>query len=166
MPKVITITANRAGFDRAADLLDIYAKRTLPKKVTELINRMCKEGEMTAKMLLMHVDTGETLSSIIGYREGDTGIILVGGKAVWIEFGTGVYAPGQVTYPKEYRDDGIVGHGEWGEKHGADPNGWYYKNEFGEWRHTYGIPANMFMYNTTQMLVRQYAQMAKEIFTK
>lgn len=163
MSKKITISASSEGFRAAARWLENY-KKQLEKNIESLIKRMCKEGEVTAKILLTHYDTGETSNSIMGYRDGKNhGVIIAGGNAIWLEFGTGVYAPGQVDYPKEV--DGIVGHGEYGDGHGADPSGWYYYDEvLGEVRHTYGIPANMFMYETSKMLQRQYAKMAKEIF--
>lgn len=160
--KRITVPCSSAGFERAAKWLEDY-KKDLNRKANEIVGKMLKEGEVTAKILLTHFDTGETSSSIMGYREGNHGMLTVGGNAIWIEFGTGVYAEGQVDYPKEV--DGIVGHGQYGEGHGADPRGWYYYDEVLEKvQHTYGIPANMFMYNTAQMLRREYARMAKEIF--
>ena len=157
----ITISASSSGFRAAAAWLEDYAE-TLKEKASKVLDAMLKEGEFTAKVLLVHIDTGETLNSIMGYREGDHGIISVGGKAIWIEFGTGVYAPGQVDYPVSV--EGIVPHGTYGEGHGADPNGWYYTNINGEVRHTLGIAANMFMYNTAQRLRREYKRIAHEVF--
>lgn len=114
--------------------------------------------------LMDHIDTGNTLSTIHGYRNGNNGVIVANGAAIWIEFGTGVYADGQTDHPLLGRVNGIVGHGEYGKGHGADPNGWWYPGDDGEWHHTYGIKANYFMYNTAQMLKRECPQMAKEVF--
>lgn len=165
MAKVLTVPLSVEGLIQAAQWLENYADSVLPKKCEELLSKMLREGEITAKIYLVpHIDTGQTNSTIMGYREGNSGMILAGGAAVWVEFGTGVYAPGQVDYPIPV--NGIVGHGEYGEGHGADPNGWYYKDKFGEWKHTYGIPASMFMYNTAQMLRRECHRMAKEVFSR
>lgn len=175
--RVIKVPFSQEGLNKAADWLDDYAKRILPKNVVDLISHMTRTGEVWAVSLLQHIDTGETLSSIHGIRNGNAGVIVAGGKAVWLEFGTGVYAPGQVDYPKAV--EGIVPHGTYGKGHGSNPNGWWYPDpngtleledeETGEkkrYSHTMGIPANMFMYNTMQMLKREFPQMAKEIFSK
>ena len=166
MTNTIGINIDISAFNIAGRWLKNYAEKQLPKKVQELLDRMVKEGEETAKIYLEHIDTGETLNSIVGYRNGNKGVIVAGGNAVWIEFGTGVYAPGQTTHPKLGEVPGIVGHGEYGEGQGADPSGWYYRNKFGEIRHTYGIASNPFMYETAKMLKEQCPQMAKEIFAK
>lgn len=167
MSKKITVSATPEGFAEAAKWLEDYKKQML-KNVSDLVGKMLREGEVTARVFLTHFDTGETHASILGYREGNHGMIVAGGNAIWIEFGTGVYAPGQADHPLLGQLDGIVAHGQYGKGHGADPNGWYYPLFEGDpdtpWRHTYGIPANMFMYNTAQMLRKEYKRMAKEIF--
>ena len=160
--KELYVHCSVAGIKRAEKWIKKYAQ-DLEKKANELINVMLKEGEKYACRELVHVDTGETLNSIMGYREGDTGIIYVGGNAVWIEFGTGVYAPGQTDHPKA-AELGALPHGEYGKKHGANPNGWYYPGLDGKWYHTMGIPSNRFMYRTAWMLRNRYKQMASEVF--
>lgn len=160
--KVLTVPCSAAGLERAARELNRYAK-DLERKVEQLLDRMTKEGEKYACRELVHVDTGETLNSIMGYREGNYGIIKVGGNAIWIEFGTGVYAPGQTDHPKA-AELGMLPHGEYGKKHGSNPNGWYYPGLDGKWYHTMGIPSNRFMYRTAWMLRNRYKQMASEVF--
>lgn len=177
--RTIKVPFSQDGLNKAADWLEDYAKRTLPKNIAALIGQMTRQGESWAINLMGHIDTGETLSSIHGIRNGNKGVIVAGGNAVWIEFGTGVYAPGQTDHPLLGQVEGIVPHGTYGKGHGASPNGWWYPDpegtleledeETGEkkrYSHTMGIPANMFMYNTAQMLKREFPQMAKEIFSK
>jgi hypothetical protein len=165
MSKHLEVTIN--GIDKAADWLKDYAEHKLKAYCEELITRMLREGEVTARILLTHVDTGNTLSTIMGYREGNTGMILAGGNAIWIEFGTGIVANNGAAYPNPAAEDlNMDAIGTYGRGHGSDLKGWFYKDEYGEWKHTFGIPANMFMYNTAQMLRREYAKMAKEIFSK
>lgn len=161
--KVLKVPFTVQGIDRAVRWLERYAK-DLETKINELISAMLKEGEMTAKISLLHYDTGETMNSIMGYREGNTGIIIARGNAIWIEFGTGVHAPMQTDHPLLGDVKGIVHHGEYGKKHGADPNGWYYPGKDGKWHHTMGIPSNPFMYSAAQMLRRQYKRIASEVF--
>ena len=165
MSKHLEVTLDE--IDKAADWLKDYAEHKLKAYCEELITRMLREGEMTARILLTHVDTGNTLSTIMGYRDGNKGMILVGGNAIWIEFGTGIVANNGAAYPNPAAENlGMDAIGTYGEGHGSDPNGWYYPGDDGKWHHTFGIPANMFMYNTAQMLRREYAKMAKEIFSK
>ena len=145
--------------------LEDYSLR-IEKKSKDLVYQMVREGVEYAKGSLEHVDTGETLNSIAGSRDGNTGTISVGGASVWIEFGTGVYAPGQTNHPLlgVVAEEGIVEHGEYGWKQGANPNGWLYKGKDGAWHRTKGIPSNPFMYYTAQMLRREYKRIAKEVF--
>lgn len=143
--------------------LQKYAK-DLEKKANQLIAAMLKEGEMTAKIYLLHYDTGETMNSIMGYREGDAGILTVGGAAIWIEFGTGVTYNGEGYNHPKAAETGMNQHGTYGQRKGADPNGWYYRGKDGEFHHTWGIPTNPFFYNTAQMLRKEYARIAKEVF--
>lgn len=158
----ITVSASASGLSAAASWLEGYANR-LEKNVNELISAMLKEGEQYAIDNLGHIDTGETVSSIMAYREGSSGLLVVGGNAIWIEFGTGVYAPGQTDHPKA-SELGMSPHGTYGLGHGADPNGWYYQGDDGQWHHTMGIPSNRFFYNTAQMLRREYKRIAQEVF--
>lgn len=127
---------------------------------------MCEFGEDYAINLVGHIDTGETINSIKGYRQDDKGVIVAGGNAIWLEFGTGVKHNGGVgSYPHPLASKlGMSAIGTYGAGHGADKNGWYYPSEDGEWKHTYGIEANMFMYRTAQELINQFPDMAMEVF--
>lgn len=166
MPKVLNVPLSTAGLNKAAEWLEDYAKSALPKNCTDLISMMIGEGEHWAINELGHIDTGSTLSTIMGYREGDSGVILANGAAIWIEFGTGVVAnAGSTPHPKA-AELGMSPWGTYGKGHGASFNGWWYKGDDGEYHHTMGIPANHFMYNTAQMLRRECGRMAQEIFSK
>lgn len=170
MSKQIVISASRDGFERLAEWLEDYA-RELPKRAEEIIDSMLSKGEAYAFFSLQHIETGETLNSIMGYRNGNKGVLLVGGNAIWIEFGTGVVAnAGNAPHPKA-EELGMMPWGTYtwygnlsGLPHGADPNGWWYYGDDGQVHHTYGIPSNRFFYNTAQMLRRQCPDIAKEIF--
>lgn len=168
MPKRIVVPLSRAGFREAAEWVEEYASK-LPKKAEEVVDSMLSKGEAYAFFTLGHIDTGETLFSIVGHRNGNKGVLVVGGNAVWIEFGTGVYAEGQTDHPLLGQIQGIVPHGMYSTtgrtpSQGANPNGWWYMGDDGKVHHTYGIPSNRFFYNTAQMLRRQYPEIAKEIF--
>ena len=137
----------------------------LREDMRKLIEAMCQDGEQYAINAVGHVDTGETLNSI-GYRTEDgKGVIFAGGNAVWIEFGAGVARNGPAgSYPHPKAAElGMSAIGTYGEGHGADPAGWYYY-EGGEWHHTRGIEANMFMFKTAQMLQSYASKYAWEAF--
>lgn len=163
MSKEITVPATKKGLMFAAEWIRDYAK-SLPSKMFKVVDEMTMQGEMYAINLLGHIDTGETLSTIAGYRDGKHGYIVAGGNAVWIEFGTGVVAnAGNAPHPKASELQ-MSPWGTFGKGKGANPNGWYYLGDDGEVHHTYGIPSNRFLYNTAQTLRRQYPEIAKEIF--
>lgn len=164
MSKHLEVTINE--LDKAADWLEKYKRRML-SKADGLVNKMLRDGEDYAINAVGHFDTGETVSSVLGYRDGNRGILKVGGNAIWIEFGTGVAYNGDGYNHPKAQELGMDAHGTFGQGKGANENGWYYFDEMdGAVHHTRGIPANMFMYNTAQMLRREYAKMAKEIFSK
>lgn len=161
MSKKVTVHS----FEEAAEYLEKY-KAELKRKAELVVESMLKSGEDYAINAMGHIDTGETISSLMGYRKGNRGILLVGGNAIWLEFGTGVIANDYASYPHPRAQNlGMRAIGTYGEGHGSDPNGWFYYNEErGQVEHTYGITATRFFYNTAQMLRREYPKLAKEIF--
>ena len=173
MPKVISVQLYQDSLEKAAEWLENYAKESLPKYCRALISLMCRRGEDYAINAVGHIDTGTTLSSIHGYRRENKGVIVAGGAAIWIEFGTGVARNfGTAPHPKA-GELHINPWGTYGEGHGGSFNGWYYEDENGpyefggkHWSHTFGIPANHFMYNTAQELKRACPELAREVFGK
>lgn len=167
MTKHLTVSYTTEGLEKAAAWLDEY-KKDLKQKVEHLISRMVGEGKAFAISNVNHIDTGLTISSVVGIRNGNKGIILAGGNAIWIEFGTGVVLNGA----DDVHDRASLGMSEWGTfaqdgsgvSQGANANGWYYHDETGTLRHTLGMPMNPFFYNTAKMLRDKYGDYAKEIF--
>ena len=161
--KKITMTLNPQSIDAAIRELKKY-KQDLQRKTEELIDAMVQFGEDYAINAVGHVDTGETVASIHGYRDGNKGVIVAGGNAIWIEFGTGVKKNGPVgtsPHPKGQELGMLIG--EYGEGKGANPNGWwYYDGE--KVKHTTGIESNAFMYHTAQELARIAPDLAREVF--
>ena len=163
--KRIVLSLSEPSIDQAIKDLKEYQK-SITRKVNEIIDLMCQFGEDYAINLVGHVDTGETVSSIQGYRSGNKGVIVAGGNAVWLEFGTGVRRngpAGQSPHPKG-RELGMT-IGGYGKGKGSNPNGWYYHDGEGI-RHTLGIKANMFMWKTARELERIAPELAREVFGK
>lgn len=164
--KTITIDISVGSIQKAIRTLQDY-KKSIEKRMQGLIDMMCSDGASLAYTYLEHIDTGETLNSIIGYREGNKGIIEVGGNAIWIEFGTGVtYNQGGDNMHPNRGELGISDWGTYGEGHGSDPNGWYYYDAQGKRKHTFGIPENPFMAQAARRLAEQFASKAKGAFLK
>ena len=163
--KTIKVQLSPSSIDRAIKELEAYKKR-IKLKLMELIDVMCMDGEDYACSYLTHVDTGETLQSIMGYREGNHGIIEAGGAAVWIEFGTGV-AFNVVDYAHPTREDlGISDWGEYGKGKGANPNGWYYYGKDNKLHFTQGIPSEPFMQYAADKLIEEFRATAVKVFAK
>ena len=175
--KTIRITVSRSGINKAIRELEKYKKR-LTIKLWELIDTMCMDGEDYACEYMTHVDTGETLGSIIGYRQGNIGIIEAGGAAIWIEFGTGLtHNSGTDHFHPNRKELGIS---DWGtyidpdprknrsqRAHGGDSGGWYYYGlDDGKLHHTEGMPEEPFMANTAERLVDEFKKTAAKVFSK
>jgi hypothetical protein len=161
--KKITIQLSEESIKAAIKDLEKY-KRELGKKVQALIDAMVAHGEDYAINQVGHVDTGETLSSIHGYRDGNKGVVVAGGNAIWLEFGTGVRHNGSAGgSPHPVGAELGMTIGEYGQGKGANPNGWWYYDG-DKVKHTYGIPANMFMWRTARELERVAPELAREVF--
>ena len=168
MPKYTTNLSAR-GFRQLADDIRKY-RLSLPDKCEEFTRRLSEIGLQKAKSILIeHVDTGETLGSLRIENDSDgkvsrMAVVVESGAILFLEFGAGIkysktvnpkakelgYGPG--TYPAK------------GEKHWDDPNGWWYQDDNGEWKHTFGTKACMPMYNASVEMRNQVAKIAKEVF--
>lgn len=144
-------------------------KDDLEKKTETLVNRLTEDVRTNAaRELINHLDTGETLNSMRVERvDTYTRNLIVGGSAIWLEFGTGVVANpvgvGNYAHPKA-EELGMFGIGEYGHGHGADPNGWWYYDESGRKHHTYGIPATMFLYHSVWAARADVGNMVRGMF--
>lgn len=162
----ITTSLSEKSISDAIKQLNTY-KRELNRKVQLLLDAMVAYGEDYAINEVGHVDTGETLETIHGYRNGNKGVIVAGGNAIWLEFGVGVRhngPAGSSPHPKGAELGMTIG--EYGKKQGANTNGWWYYGEDGQAHHTYGTKAQMFMWRTARELERVAPELAREVFAK
>lgn len=159
------------------------------KKLRELLSVMLQEGEQYAINGVGHIDTGYTESTIVGYMGSkNKGVIVAGGNAIWIEFGTGVAKNSGKLHPEPVDSTiQIHSHGGYGKHRGASFTGWWYETDkltFNQMKnvhyslkgdsmgnvkmyaHTRGIEGNQFLFNTYKMLCDKYPEMAKEVFSK
>lgn len=164
--RTIVVELGPDGIKRAIQEIRDY-KKEVQRKTKELLQYMVEYGEEYAINAVTHVDTGETLNSVKGYRTGNKGVIVAGGNAIWLEFGTGVKnngSAGSSPHPKGSELGMVIG--GYGAGHGADPKGWWYEDESGEYKHTYGIRATQFMWKTALELQKVAPELAMEVFSR
>lgn len=157
----IECTLSSGSLADAAKQLRKYAD-SLQSKSERLVKDLGEAGVSYANMYLEHDDTGETRSSIQFEQKVNTGVISVGGAAVWIEFGTGVIRNSGSKHPKA-DELGMSDWGTYGDGNGANEHGWWYPAEGGH-KHTFGIRMNPFMYLASQDIRRELLDIAKEAF--
>ena len=152
----INVELSEQSLDEAIMALQIY-RDSLDQKASKLVGDLATQvEEYAAYELSKHIWTGETLESLRKkYKFGDlTARVLVGGAAIWLEFGTGVVtnnsSVGGYVHPMG-AELGICGLGTYGQGHGADPN-------------FHGIPATLFMWNSAQAARRDIPDLARRIF--
>lgn len=160
------------SIDNAIHRVELYEK-DLWTKTRILTEKLAEDVKTNAEnQLINHVETGETFDSlrvdpVQEFKYGFSTQVSVGGAAVWLEFGTGVVAnhatPGEYLHPKA-NELGMSGLGTYGNGHGASPWGWWYIDETGKRRHTYGIPATMFMYYSAWATKEKAVDMARGLF--
>lgn len=152
----IDVELSEESINNAIRQIEDYTK-DLKAKASQLVNDVATQVEQYAAYeLSFHVWTGETLASLrTKYKFGDmTARVLVGGAAVWLEFGTGVVtnnsSVGGYVHPKG-AELGVCGLGTYGQGHGAEPN---FK----------GIPATLFMWNSAQTARQDIPWLARRIW--
>ena len=163
MNKRIVIKLSEDSISKAIREVEKY-KGELKNKVHLLIERLTDYGVEVAKAQVRELGafyTGELEESITGYYSPSTQVGIIKTDvpyAVYVEFGTGVVGAGSPhPAPAGWRYD-VNNHGE---------AGWWYFNERDQkWHWTKGIESRPFMYNTLQILERESARIAKEVFKR
>lgn len=144
------------SIDDAISKVEEYRKN-FQEKTSELVKQTAEVvRQNAANELANHIWTGQTLASLhTEMRSGSyTANVLVGGAAVWLEFGTGVVTNG--SYVGGYvhpmgAELGMCGLGTYGQGHGAEPN-------------YHGIPATLFMWNSAQIARQNVTNIARRVF--
>jgi len=150
----------------------------LETKLHAVIKYLTSKGEFIAMNEVGHIDTGETLTSISSSVDGLDGEVIAGGNAIWLEFGTGV-TRNATPHPEPVESEiPIYAWGTYGKGNAKNPKGWfypttnpdeavYYNEKTGVmYAHTYGIPANFFMYNTGREIATLVPTALHEVFNK
>ena len=108
-------------------------------------------------------DPQSVISKTVDKEKMEATITANHNSVLFIEYGTGVRNPYDAPEAKNelQTNAGIVAHGKYGHKRGANPKGWHYKGDMPSkppkgteesrllgkgFIHTYGAPAHPFMY--------------------
>ena len=165
------------GIDKVIKNIQKIDRELLPK-MQVFMRRLADEGYKVASSRFEkaiysgHLDV-EVLEP--EWRDENTLVLAAEGQSVaFVEFGTGKSAP----YPMEPLPDGIVRHGEYGDKKGADPP-WTYVGDPGvggaiihtkkDGRtvvRTWGNPPARAMFDAGQEMRNRIAEIAREVFSK
>lgn len=90
MAHKLVIQLNVQSIDKAIQWVEKEKQKVLDT-IHNFIQMLMDEGVNIAKAEVENIDTGETINSIHGMFINDNiGVIVAGGKAVFLEFGTGV----------------------------------------------------------------------------
>ena len=164
MTKIRFNPFDAASIDEAIKRLD-EKEREIEENAAVLTQLLTDLGVRTAKDLVP-VYTGEALNSIVGYMDGNRGVIQAGGYCKFIEFGTGVKGEAQSHPSAEWIAIMNWAYGVGGTifttKDGR--TGWFYPADDGTWKFTEGMPSRPFMFDTALELKHKALEMAKEVF--
>lgn len=162
--------------NKAIKRIEKYRKNLI-KKTELLCKRLAEEGVRVADAAINSVPIGKTITlttDINPSKMGCQAIIKMTGRetrtedgrtfytALAIEFGAGIYY-NKTANPKS--SEFGMGVGTFPDQsHAFDPNGWYYLDSNGEWKHSYGVQASMPMYKASVEMRKKIDSIVKEVF--
>lgn len=177
------LSVSATGLSKAIELVTNLDKE-ISLKCDELATRL---GQLGVRIATMYYDSAEYAgNSDVKVTLDETGklgtvkIVATGYAVLFIEFGTGITKEDATDARAELKSGKVVGHGEFGNRHGADPDGWYYpatkglgphppddsqyadKNQ--TFIHTFGNDATPAMYWTRRDLIQNIENIAREVF--
>lgn len=149
----------------------------LPRKCQEICRRLAEEGVKVADVAINSVPIGKTITlttDINPSKMGCKAIMKMTGRetrtedgrifytALAIEFGAGIRY-NQTANPKASEFGMGVGTFP-GQTHAENPEGWYYLDSNGEWKHSYGVRASMPMYKASVEMRQKIDSIVREVF--
>lgn len=167
----IRLGLNLNDIDAAIKQLEAY-QNSLPSKLETFVRELARVGIAVGRGVIAMIKEedleGTTLEFVepIIDQESDlvigAAINLVGEKVAFIEFSAGI-TYGTFDYPLPSGDP--YGMGTYpGKGHWADPHGWWYPGDDGEYHRSYGNRAYMPMYYTSEGIHQQIAAVARSVF--
>lgn len=168
MAKKISFGLSVSEVNKAIQEIEAY-KKDLNDKVEIFAKKLSELGLDTAKAIIQsHTASGSTIGSL-RIETDTTGqitrmrVVVESEAILFLEFGAGItYNQGNEN-PKA--DELGYGVGTYpNQTHAYDPDGWWYQDESGKWKHTYGTKAVMPMYKASQAMAENAVKIAKEVF--
>ncbi len=153
---------DKASIDSAVKQVREYKKDFLAKE-TIFVKRLAEIGVSVAT-------TGFAVADYDGINDvrvrlewnGTKAVVIAEGETVgFIEFGTGVRYPEWDNSGMDYTPPK---HGTYGKKHGARPNGWYFKPGEGASQHTFGNQPAEAMRTARDVIIEKVIQIAREVW--
>lgn len=151
------------SIDTAYKMIKQYKKDFLAKE-REFIRRLAEIGVSVASAGFTTADYDGVNDVVVSMEKTATGYsVVASGETVgFIEFGTGIRNPEWDNSGMEYTPPA---HGTYGKGQGANPHGWWFKqNNGGRAKHTYGnVPAEA-MRTARDEMVEQVTRIAREVW--
>jgi hypothetical protein len=168
MSKKIKFGLSVSEINRAIQEVEAY-KKELNNKVQDYARRLSDLGLLTAKAIIQsHTASGSTIGSLRVETDSLGQItrmrVVVESEAIlFLEFGAGIkYNQGNENPKASELGYGVGTYPD--QTHAYDPNGWWYQDENGEWKHSFGVKAVMPMYNASLVMATMAVKVAKEVF--
>lgn len=169
MAKEITIKLNTSSVSSAIRELERY-QRQLEQKVRTFLERLAQIGVDSVNTTIGSIPAEQLqgATTVINPIQGSDGNFSIsyefqGSQVAFIEFSAGI-TYGTSDYPLP--SGAGMGMGTYNPEGGNwdNPEGWYYWNGTNR-VHTYGNPAYMPMYHSTQEIIQAVDRIAREVFS-
>lgn len=154
---------DKQSIDQAIRQLKQYEKEFRMKE-EEFVRRLSEIGVTVATTGFAFADyDGVNDVLVTDTQNGNRAAVIAYGETVgFIEFGTGVKFPEWNANGMEYTPPA---HGTYGKGRGANPHGWYFKqNEGAVARHTYGNQPAEAMLTARDTMIAQVTRIAREVW--
>lgn len=174
MSKKLNISLTRSGdIDKCIKYLKDYSL-SLDDKCLQFAHILAELGIKVLNAELRNISSfykGEDISTsgeVLLTDNGWSAVIKMGGsQAIFIEFGAGVTfngGKGSSKHPLGKKNGFTIGSYNPGSPNATNPQGWWYKNKWGESQHTYGTPTFAPLYTSSLELLATIQNVAKEVF--
>ena len=161
--KTINIELSEKSIQDAIQQIEEY-KRSLQVKTDIFINKMANIGLEVVRAEIETVPDEERGSYYVEdiYEDNGVSIRLTGDKILFIEFGAGIkFAVPQNPKAGQFN----MGVGTYPDQtHAFSEYGWWYTDDGGESKHSYGNPAYMPMYMASVEVINRAIDVAREVF--
>lgn len=161
--KIVVNPYDSKSIDKALKQLRDYKKDFLAKEEL-FIKRLAEIGVSIASTGFATADyDGTNDVQVTMTQSGTKAVVTALGETVgFIEFGTGVKFPEWDNSGMEYTPPK---HGTYGKGQGANPHGWYFKeNDGAKARHTYGNHPAEAMRTARDVMIERVMQIAREVW--